>query len=628
MYLAAAWLLCQMGSAEFKRAESAVTHLVGGNMGIAARAYANADDVVLVWQCDRIEGCLGFAVQRKDASGGPPSYLPTYMPFVPDPAAPPPDPAAPRVHSQPSDVWPIQRYIWADYGAQRRPGAQYQVVPVLGEPGGSHPDLAQASPWTDPVTCGTGTTAGFDMWFTRGIVAAPSVDRAVQAIIDQNTQAGRPAPSPHDVLHDEISTAGSQLRQDLAGSALPALKALLTDVKARGLTLYAALYELNDDELIGLLASLGPSCHLLLGNGSYSSDEPDVNVAAAKRLDGVIDLSRRILKGGPFAHNKFLVLCQGDTPVSVWTGSTNWTITGLCTESNNALHLHDQAVAQSFLGYWHRLHDHGDQPGRTFAADNRAGSFAGQDPGTVAVPGQPAVGVRAWHAALPLGQPAGGASPTVDDLVDLGEAAKLIRAAQHGVLFLMFQPGPAATSLIKPIEDLASSGKFVHGVINQPPTGDHDQATLTFFNRGARSDDALSVIMPQTLRQAVAGENPENRYDNVMIHSKLIVVDPFGDAPVVMTGSHNLGKKASSENDDNLVIVTGASGLAREYAVYIQVVFDAYKWRYERGQRSSPGANTWSGLARDDTWQDGHAGQPAYTEVARPQVQFWLGSAP
>ena len=29
MYLAAAWLLCQMGSTEFKRAESAVTHLVG-----------------------------------------------------------------------------------------------------------------------------------------------------------------------------------------------------------------------------------------------------------------------------------------------------------------------------------------------------------------------------------------------------------------------------------------------------------------------------------------------------------------------------------------------------------------------------------------------------------------------
>ena len=139
--------------------------------------------------------------------------------------------------------------------------------------------------------------------------------------------------------------------------------------------------------------------------------------------------------------------------------------------------------------------------------------------------------------------------------------------------------------------------------------------------------------MPQgALRQAVAGRETlrtplQQRHDPFQ---DPIVVDPFGDAPVVMTGSHNLGKKASSENDDNLVIVTGASGLAREYAVYIQVVFDAYKWRYERGQRSSP-------RCREHLERPGprrhlagtaNAGQPAYTEVARPQVQFWLGSAP
>ena len=32
----------------------------------------------------------------------------------------------------------------------------------------------------------------------------------------------------------------------------------------------------------------------------------------------------------------------------------------------------------------------------------------------------------------------------------------------------------------------------------------------------------------------------------VHIHSKVIVLDPFGKNPVVMTGSHNLGYKASS----------------------------------------------------------------------------------
>jgi phosphatidylserine/phosphatidylglycerophosphate/cardiolipin synthase-like enzyme len=585
-------------------------------MGIDARAYANVADVVLVWSCDRIAGCLGFAIQRKDQSGGP-AYLPTYLPFVPDPAAAPPaappDPAAPKVRSQPSDQWPIQRYIWADYGAQGL-------------------TAVQASAWSDPVTCGTGATAGFSMWFTRGIVGTPSVERSVQAIIDSDTAAGQAAPSPRAVLHGEISNPASHLRQDLAGPVLPALRSLLADIKASGLNVYAALYELNDGELVQLLAGLGQSCHLLLGNGSYTSSNPDVNAAAAQTLQGQVDLSRRKLTDGALAHNKFLVLCQGATPVSVWTGSTNWTITGLCTESNNALLIHDQAVAQSFLSYWNRLHEAGNAAGRTIAPANRDGSFDGSSPGSVAVPGAPPAGLRAWQAALPVssGKSPADASFTVDDLIDLGEAARLIRAAEHGVLFLMFQPGPAPTSLIKPIEDLANAGKFVHGVINQPPTGDTTNATLTIFNRGAKSDDEFSVVMPEMLLQPVAGESPEHRYDNVMIHSKLIVVDPFGASPVVMTGSHNMGKKASTENDDNLVIITGAAGLAQEYAVYIQVVFDAYKWRYGRAQRNKAGAvNTWSGLARNDTWQDGGPGSPggpAYWEVARPQVQFWLGS--
>jgi hypothetical protein len=46
-----------------------------------------------------------------------------------------------------------------------------------------------------------------------------------------------------------------------------------------------------------------------------------------------------------------------------------------------------------------------------------------------------------------------------------------------------------------------------------------------------------------------------------------------------------------------------------------------------RGQRrKANAANTWQGLARDDSWQDGQVGGRAYYEVARPQVQFWLGS--
>src|ERR1700693_3230496 len=65
-----------------------------------------------------------------------------------------------------------------------------------------------------------------------------------------------------------------------------------------------------------------------------------------------------------------------------------------------------------------------------------------------------------------------------------------------------------------------------------------------------------------------------------MIHSKVVVVDPFGAKPVVMTGSHNLGPKASGKNDDNLVIIEDAPGLAAAYAVNILGIYDQYKWRY------------------------------------------------
>src|SRR4051794_27245058 len=40
----------------------------------------------------------------------------------------------------------------------------------------------------------------------------------------------------------------------------------------------------------------------------------------------------------------------------------------------------------------------------------------------------------------------------------------------------------------------------------------------------------------------------------------------------LQTGSHNLGPKASSKNDDNLVIVRGSSALAQAYTVNIQSV--------------------------------------------------------
>jgi len=122
-----------------------------------------------------------------------------------------------------------------------------------------------------------------------------------------------------------------------------------------------------------------------------------------------------------------------------------------------------------------------------------------------------------------------------------------------------------------------------------------------------------------------------------MIHSKVVVVDPFGPKPVVITGSHNLGPKASAENDDNMVIIENAPGLAAEYAVNIMNVYGHYKWLYNAYMKAKGGDQSsdikvkkavkvspqYDGNMDGDQWQQWYTSGPN-----RLEIDFWLGAAP
>jgi hypothetical protein len=105
----------------------------------------------------------------------------------------------------------------------------------------------------------------------------------------------------------------------------------------------------------------------------------------------------------------------------------------------------------------------------------------------------------------------------------------------------------------------------------------------------------------------------------VNIHSKVIVLDPFGQNPVMMTGSHNLGFKASSKNDDNLIIIEGNGPSAAAYAVNIIAIFQTYRWNsYVEAHRKDP--KVWHGLEDNDTWQASYL-----TGDDLAEIEFWLG---
>ena len=209
-------------------------------MAIDLKVYDNGDHTCLVWLPDdgkAIADCRGFTIHRLlKADAGKPaveSYLHGFVGFVDGQK---PDPTAP---------WkmPLQRFLWWDYLVDPGNVVQYSIVPVCGKDK-DHLSLntADASALTPPMTITGQMSAHISAYFNKGIVSAQWVARDLAAL-------GKKAK-----LADLIAKPGTPLRNSLSGLLRPQLLELLDDVKKNNGEIYAALYELNDPELIPRLA--------------------------------------------------------------------------------------------------------------------------------------------------------------------------------------------------------------------------------------------------------------------------------------------------------------------------------------------------------------------------------------
>jgi hypothetical protein len=480
------------------------------------RVYTNCDYATIIWRTDApIKNCRGFALERQvagasgDAADG---FVNTYVGFA--------EQKPEKATVQPSTIWPIQRYIWSDYAVSQGQKVCYRVIPMLRNTANGPLVKAAQSEWSgfsDWASVVTEQTPGFGAYFNRGIVPA-------QFLAKQLQQSG----SFKAMLSKDISTPGSANRTFLSGVMRVEILALLDKAKRDGINIYAALYELNDPELMDRLIALGQNCSLILGSGAYKPGVPDENAAARKQLKGKIRVFDRIVTSPHYAHNKFLVLCDAKgNPSSVWTGSMNWTMTGLCTQVNNAVYIKCPELATGYKDRWDALMKAKSSYPATLAG-------AGSQPTKATIS---KVEIAAWQ------------DPCLK-YANLNDAAKYIQGAKEGVLFLMFNPGTGdgktkAYSLLQDIQKLDPDSLFIRGVVNQdqsPTKG----ATVALTSGSATAEAGVDVITPHALTSTVKNWfHREFQYNMVMIHSKVVVVDPFGKHPVVMTGSDNMGPKAS-----------------------------------------------------------------------------------
>ena len=330
-------------------------------------------------------------------------------------------------------------------------------------------------------------------------------------------------------------------------------------------------------------------------------------------------------------------------PVAVWTGSTNLTYGGVCTQANNGILIKDETIATRFFNQWKKLASLGDDYPPELAEFDASAKASGVN----------GAKVTPWFAPNPIIglKPKKGDGNKYGDHADLKLARQFIRNAEEGVLFLVFNPGFKGTLLNDILDLLKNPAKnkklYIHGIANQDPTGGSDHAPLIFVHRNQKETSTSAaeknIVLPAAVKMpsgtaakkdkaaAAALKKWVKKVDDywrqepsglgvVRVHSKVILVDPFGRHPVIITGSHNLGPKASTVNDDNLVIIENDSTASAQYAVNIITIYNQYRWRFMQAEAAKrhQTLNEWNGL--EAPWKS----QPSYFGGDKAkELKFW-----
>lgn len=565
---------------------------LGGLLMKAAAAFANNDVALVAWSHDtKIKNCLGFAVYRTDVATGNKIPLPVWVGFKnqSDSAWEPKD----------STFWPIQKFNWRDLTALRGRSYSYEIIPMIGDPGNLTEDTGNRLV-TGRVDLVPGD-GSFRAYFNRGILST-------QYLTHQVPQGSSGVPD-YQVLKDRIDQPGDPLRNSLAGQMIEALKALLIRAKEDGGECFCALYELNDPELLELLIG-ARNVHIILSN---TGPDDGVNIGARQALhESGVDIIDRKLKSGHIGHNKFVIYVDnGGRPESVLTGSTNWTFTALCAQSNNTIIIDSPALAEHYLDFWNRMKAEAD------------GAFQGPEFRSVNNKGLPSLAVdgsdvRLWFSPNTKLQNKPAKNP--GEPSDFAEVEDAILGAKKSVLFLLFQPG--SPSVIRSAVQAQNDNPdlFVRGAATDPDVVKDYNVEL--FHRTATTPD--TVVSASALNDQFAFWQKEllksSPGAHAIIHDKTVVIDPLSDDCVVITGSHNLGYTASYANDENLLLIRRNRKLAAMYAVHVMDIYDHYRWRYQI-QKYQGKKDVFFGLETDDTWQDKYF---AHDNPAHNDLRVWF----
>ena len=558
---------------------------------LTVRAIGGLHVVTIAWdfvvgQEAKREGLLGFAIERSELDQG--NVIERYFLRGIKRFKSKDEGVAPGT-PMPTSEHPIQSFQWGDYTAKPSTTYRYKVVPVYGKP--KLLELDEASATTVEITteaelghAGEDGQAAHDIFFNRGAAGSQAYARKFP-----NTKPDEKKPDS-----EQMKWLSRGLFEALTGFIRKAAGADGEDYKLRAM-LYEFRY-LPVGKAFSAARQAGADVAIRYEAETYKDENEAMIAKAAIKTICKPQKSRDGIR-----HNKFIVLIHNDTPVAVWTGSTNISAGGIFGHSNVGHTIWDEGLAQRYLDYWDRLAEPDVTRGPLVDANLEVEATPLPD------------SLPPADRMLTLFSPRDD-KETVETLhwyADLMGAAKRIMC----MTFAFNLDDFFRDELLKEDETLR------YAVFDKNLATDVedqiDQVKNTVIASGAKlAKGDLENFVGETL----TGFNR-----NYYIHDKFLLVDPLGDDPIVATGTANFSRPSQYANDENMVVIRGSQRVADIYFGEFMRIFDHLYSRYIVGKMKKLGLdNPDAGFLKDESkdWVPQHF-KPGRKQLRR---QYFMGA--
>jgi phosphatidylserine/phosphatidylglycerophosphate/cardiolipin synthase-like enzyme len=499
--------------------------------GLTVRGVAGTYVVLLAFDCPKNyrKGLLGFGIERKDHENGEVSWLRGLKRFD-LPASDDGEDVTTRKH-------PVQKFHWGDYTTKPGRTYTYTVHAFKGRPAALEDFESVAVEVTCEVPERVGKN-GHSVHFNRSAAASQAFARRF----------------PNIPKGDVVDPAARiWLSRGLAEALIAYIDAALP---GEGLHLF--LYEFAKEEYFEALERAmkrGVKLEILfdaiIKTAKGKKTGPSIESKPLIKKFGLDKVARgRDPSGINISHNKYMVLTGKDgKPKSVWTGSTNFTHSGVFAQTNIGHVIVGPEPAQSYLD-WHQAIF--NDPTMS-ATESRKLCME-----LTSVPTKKLSG-----ATLVL-------SPrkTIEAVT---ECAKLVSEAKRMVCFT------APFALHKDLEAaLVKAPSQVFGLLNKNSVVSqklHKAKNTQLAAAGAINEKSILEVWQKKLQEE------SMQHSGVFIHTKIIMLDPLSDNPLIITGSANFSNNSSKNNDENQIFIAGETEVADIYLGEYMRMFDHYYFR-------------------------------------------------